>query len=119
MPFQKGKARAEGAGRKKGTPNKWTRKVEDIALKYKLDPFEVLLMFACADWKALGYDSDVYHVEKPDGSVKMGYVISPEMRLKAAEAAARYLYSTKQSVALGTNESGIKIIVEDYSKKNE
>ncbi len=83
-------------GKPKGTKNARTILVEQIAAKYKYDPFEVLIMFAAGDWKSLGYDAEVYHVEKPDGSVKMGYVITPEMRLTAAKEAAQYLHSKKK-----------------------
>lgn len=118
MP-NKPKGLPKTGGRQKGSLNKRTLQVEELAARFKLDPFEILLMIACADWKALGYENECYFKEGPAGEIKMGYVISPEMRLHAAKEAAKYLYSQKQSVALSTGDSGIKIIIEDYSKKND
>lgn len=106
-------------GRPKGSKNIRSITVEMIAANFKVDPFEILMRFVAGDWKALGYENECYFKEGPAGEIKMGYVISPEMRLHAAKEAAKYLYSQKQSVALSTGDSGIKIIIEDYSKKND
>lgn len=68
----------------------------EIAEKMAMDPLEVLMMFAAGDWQGLGYDNSVYHMEKPDGSIKMGYVIPPELRMNAAKEAAQYIYAKKK-----------------------
>lgn len=111
MPFKKG----EG-GRNVGSKNKRTLLIEEIAAKFKQDPFEILMRFAIGDWKGLGYENECYFTEKADGSIKMGYVVSPEMRLQGAKEAAKYLYAQKQAMDLKVPD-GIKIIIEDYSKK--
>lgn len=104
-------------GRQKGTPNKRSLLVEEIAAKFNIDPFEVLMMVAAGDWKSLGYDSKTKisytgaGIEFEEDNVRL------EHRVGAAKEAARYLYAQKQSVALSTGDTGIKIIVEDYSKK--
>lgn len=91
--------------------------VEEIAARFELDPLEVLLMVACADWKGLGYeakDKVSYTnagIEFLEDNIKL-----PE-RVSAAKEVAKYLYSQKQSVAISTGDSGIKIVIEDYSKK--
>lgn len=101
--------------RQKGTKNRKTLEVEEIASKLKCNPFEVLCLFAKGDWKALGYENELYFIEKPDGQVKMGYVVTPEMRLQGAKEAAKYLYSQKRAVEVGnTKDEGFKIIVEGY-----
>lgn len=118
MPFQKGKPRDEKAGRKKGTPNKDSLPLEEKAKSLGIDPFEILLLFAGGKWKELGYDNEVYHSEKADGSVKMGYTITPEMRLKASSEACQYLLPKKKAVELSNSgDTGFKIVIEDYSKK--
>lgn len=104
-------------GRQKGSLNKRTQLVEDIAARFDLDPFEVLMLFMMGDWKALGYENECYFAEKPDGEIKMGYVIPPELRMNAAKEASKYLYAQKKAVELSSGETGIKIIVEDYLKK--
>lgn len=85
-----------GSGRKKGTPNKRNLMVKEIAIKIGVDPFEILMKIAAGDWKGLGYTSEVYFTEKPDGAVKMGYTITPEMRLQAAKEATQYIYSKRR-----------------------
>lgn len=117
MSWPKGKPRPEGAGRAKGTPNKSTLPLEQKAEELGVDPFQILLLFAGGRWKELGYDNECYFTEKPDGAVKMGYVISPEMRCKAASEACQYLLPKKKAVELSGEVEGIKIVIEDYSKK--
>lgn len=90
MPFQKGNSLGT-KGRPKGRRNDRTLKMELLAEKFP-DPFELLMLFATGDWKALGYDSEVYISENAAGSTKIGYTISPEMRLSAAKEACQYLY---------------------------
>lgn len=92
--FQKG-----NPGRKKGTKNRKTVMVEEIAARLEVDPFEVLCLFTKGDFATLG-------LEKVTG----------DQMLRAAEEAASYLYSKKRSVELSTqDESGFKIQVIDYT----
>lgn len=107
-------------GRPKGAINKKTAQLEDVAKRLKCDPFEILCHFANGDYKALGYEAECFFSEKPDGAVKMGYVISPDLRVHAAKEAIKYLHAQKKAVELSANpESGFKITVIDYSKKDE
>jgi hypothetical protein len=78
-----------------------------------------LLRFTAGDWKGLGYENECYFVEKPDGATKMGYTITPEMRLKAASEACQYLIPKKKAVELSANsDSGVfKMVIEDYTSK--
>lgn len=94
MPFQKGHKLSKG--RKKGTQNKRTLMVNDIMQRVAVDPLEILMLFAKGDWKGLGYDSEVYVMENASGATKIGYVISPELRLSAAKEASQYLYPKKK-----------------------
>lgn len=90
MAFQPG-----NPGRPKGARNKRNLQLEIMAEKFP-DPFHLLMLFATGDWKALGYDSDVYVIENAQGATKIGYTISPEMRLVAAKEACQYLYAKKK-----------------------
>ena len=112
MGFKKG----EG-GRKKGALNKRTQLVEDIAAKFDIDPFEVLMMVAAGDWKGLGYDAKSRISYTSAGIEFEEDVIGLSDRVQAAKEASKYLYSQKKAVELSTNETGIRIVVEDYLKK--
>lgn len=104
--------------RPKGSKNIKSFQAEELAKKLGVDPLEILLRFAMGDWKGLGYEAECYFKETAEGEVKMNYVIGPDLRVQAAQYAAKYLYSAKQAVQLSNPDgSGIKIIVEDYSKK--
>lgn len=99
MAFQKG-----NPGKKKGTRNKSKVAVEETAARLGIDPFEVLCLFAKADWQTLGF-------ERPDS-------ISPHMQLKAATNACKYLYAQKRSVEISNPDgTGFKVEVTDYTAK--
>ena len=87
-------------GRKVGSKNKDKFELDLICSKYPIQPFEGLMKVINGDWKALGYENECYFSEKADGSVKMGYVISPQMRLDAMREAAKYLYPQKRSIEM-------------------
>lgn len=111
-------ARVKGSpktgGRQKGTPNKDPLGLEERAKQLGVDVFEVLVYFVSGNFEKLGYDSSIYHIEKPDGSIKMGYVITPEMRLRASVELMKYIYPQKKAVELSTGNEGIRVIIEDY-----
>lgn len=112
MGFTKG----EG-GRTKGSKNRRTLMVEDIAAKFDIDPFEVLMMIAAGDWAALGYEAKTKTSFTQAGIEIEEDNVPLACRVQAAKEAAKYLYAQKQSVALSTGDAGIKIVIEDYSKK--
>lgn len=76
MPFKPG-----SIGRPVGARSVLALRVEAIAQRVGVDPFEVLCLFAKGDHKTLGCD-----------------VVTTDQRLQAATAAAKYLYSQKRSV---------------------
>lgn len=116
MGFQKGHKHSKG--RPKDSKNKDPLALEERAIARGVDVFEIALDFASANYKALGYENECYFTEKLDGAVKMGYVISPEMRLKAVETLLKYIYPQKKAVELSTDpEKGFRLIIEDYTKK--
>ncbi len=120
MAFKKGHKHSEG--RPKGSKNKHNALVEETAARLGVNIFQTLCYFSEGDWKALGYDSEVQFSEKGEGDgkqIRMGYTITPELRLKATESAAKYLYSQKQAVDVTSSDgsAGITVNVVDYTKK--
>ena len=114
MAFKKG----EG-GRKKGSLNKRTYEAEALAERLGVDPLEILLLFAKGDWESLGYENEFLFSEGPEGEIKPRLVITPEMRLNSAKEAVKYLYFQKKAVDhTSDGDAGIKVILEDYTKKD-
>lgn len=111
MGFKKG-----NPGKPKGAKNLLNRSVEETAQKLGLNLFESLCLYAKGDWKALGYQNEVYVTESAKGEHTLGYTIPPELRLKAIESACKYLYSPKQAVEV-SGTVGLKLIIEDYTTK--
>lgn len=102
-----------------GSKNRRTRLVEEIAGRFDLDPFEVLMMVVNGDWKGLGYDSPTRTSFAASGIEFEEPNIKLCDRVQAARDACKYLYSPKISVALSTEESGIKVILEEFGKVND
>lgn len=100
QPPERSRGRPPGqpkfGGRSKGTPNKKTQHLIELADQLNVNPFEVLLLFAKGDWKALGYES-------PTRDMANGLTedtIPVQARLKAAVEAAKYLYPQKKAVEI-------------------
>lgn len=120
MSWPKGKPRPEGAGRKKGTPNKRASDLAERAKELNVDPFDVLLFFTKGDWKALGYKASTetkvnhlgieYEVER----------ITPEMRLQAAKEASQYIYPKRKALEhTGANGGAIEHRHSIYEDKSD
>jgi hypothetical protein len=84
--------------RTKGTPNKKTQTLFDLAKKLKVDPFEILLRFASEDWKGLGYENRTTTKFTNAGIEFEEYIIEPRMRLKAAAEACQYLLPKRKAI---------------------
>lgn len=115
MAFKKGKEKT--GGREKGTPNKDSLNLEERAKERGVDVFNVALDFASGNWKALGYDNECYVMENPSGATKIGYTITPEMRLKAIEFLMKYIYTQKKAVELSSDAKGFEIVIKDYGSR--
>jgi hypothetical protein len=85
-------------GRAKGTPNKTSLPLKELAEKLNCNPFEILLRFAMGDAKGLGYAIDTVGQTTPKGEIIEKPLISPEMRIKAASEAAQYLYPKRKAI---------------------
>jgi hypothetical protein len=99
MAFKKGQG-----GRPKGAVNARTKNVEEIAAKFSISPFEVLMMVAANDWEKLGYESATRTSFAASGIEFEEPVIKINDRINAAKEAARYLYSQKQAVSIDINK---------------
>lgn len=89
----------KAGGRTKGTPNKSTREIQELAEKLECNPFEILLHFAKGDFEALGYEE---HQTKAiaGGGMTEELTISPELRAQSAERACQYLYPKRKAIEM-------------------
>lgn len=97
------KGRKKAGGRTKGTPNKKTAalygSIEERSRALGVDPFEIMLLFAKGDWRALKFPSEIRETRAIDGRIVKGTeYITPAMRLSAATDACKYLYAQKKAV---------------------
>jgi hypothetical protein len=107
--------------RPKGSKNKHSFQVEEIAHRFQMEPFEFAMHVMNGNWKELGYDSQ-YKTILTDGgeqAVVDENVIKLENRIKCAEFASKYLYSPKQAVDPKTGDTSIRMIFEDYTSKKD
>ena len=100
MARQKNDGKGRIGGRQKGTPNKTTAQIIEKANELGIDPFEVLLLFAKGDWKALGYVSEMYEASAGKAGSSYRYNIDPAVRAKCAAEAVQYLYPKRKAVEL-------------------
>lgn len=83
--------------RTKGATNKKRDLLHEKCQELKVDPFEILLLFAKGDWKKLGYKSETT-IKYFGESSNEEYVISPELRANCAEKACAYLHAKRKAV---------------------
>lgn len=92
MAWPKGKPRPEGAGRKKGTPNKSTEELFEICKKYNCDPFEGMVIIASQEKDLLN-------------------------KFQMLKEIAQYLYPKRKAIEVSNqDQNGLAIVIKDYSK---
>lgn len=96
-PVKKGRGKPKGypktGGRAKGTLDKRTQVLAQLAADLNCEPFQILIHFAKGDWQALGYSGPVFM----NGDYEEERI--PSMaRLKAAVEACKYLYSQRKPI---------------------
>lgn len=74
-------------GRQKGTPNKSKIDAQNIALRMKINPLEVLLLFCKGEWSTLGLDHRKL-TDRDKGNFKMN----------AASEALQYILPKRKAV---------------------
>ncbi len=133
MAFEKGHKKT--GGRAKGTPNADSLPLEAKAKELKVDPFEVLLLFAAGDWKALGYETEQAPSSFSEHGTVYKYTIDPSVRTKAAAEACSYLYAKRKALEVtseidpavleafkamqGLSEADLRNIVADELRKSK
>lgn len=90
-------------GRQKGTPNKTTSNLEEIAARCGKSPFEILCLIANADWQALGYDGPQTVVQTKAGGRVLLDRINIVDRREAASEAAQYMYSKRKAIEVNAS----------------
>lgn len=119
MAYPKGQKRPEGAGRKKGTPNKATLPLKEMAQKLGVDPFEILLRFAAEDWKGLGYDARTKISYSGAGIEFEEFIIKPELRGKCAAEACQYIHAKRKAIETTVDPQLLETIKSLEGKSDE
>lgn len=103
-------------GRQPGTPNKKTVELQEIASKFQYHPFEIMMMYAHRDHKALGLPEYKIVGYSQDGSPIEALSISAELQQKSAKDANEYLAPKRKAIE-HTGKDGEKLFsYEDYIK---
>ena len=114
-------AKVPGSGRQKGTPNKRTEVIEEIAQRLGVVPFEVLCMIVGDKWKELGATPLIKKETDNEGNVIKVIEYSPitvDQRMYAAREACKYLYPQKRAIVF-SDDKPLVVRVEDYTTKVE
>lgn len=85
-------------GRQKGTANKKTQQLEDLAKKLNVDPFEIMLNFAKGDYAALGYEKERVVGYTKHGDPIKEESIPPKLRQDSAKEVCGYLYPKRKAI---------------------
>lgn len=102
--------------RTKGSRNKRTFEVEEIASRYKLQPFEFAMTVLNNDWEALGFEGATKITYTAAGIEVVESNIKLSERIECAKFAGKFLYSPKQPMDPATGDAGITIKIVDYTK---
>ena len=106
-------------GRPKGSKNIRSFHAEELARRLDVDPLEILLRVAAGDWAFFGFENQNKVIIGEKAGIEFS-IEEPNIkitdRVQAAKDASKYLYSQKHAVDV-VGEVGIKLIVEDYTKK--
>lgn len=76
------------------------------ARELRVDPFEILLLFAKGDWKALGYPSE-WDDKISNDVLYQVRIIEPRDRIVAAKEACKYIYPQRKAIDLTTDDERI------------
>lgn len=94
------KGREKTGGRKKGTSNKPTLALEEIAARRGVHPFEILVCYIQGDWEGVGLKSETSIRYTQSGMPYEVDNITVDHRLKAALEACQYLYPKRKTIEI-------------------
>ena len=110
MPFKAGQKPPANAGRKKGTPNRITRTVEEILARAGCDPIEILSQIANGEvkcgtchgtgttkFKVAGTDRLADRICESCYGTKLEK-IAPDLRHRASSTLAEYRYPKRKAI---------------------
>lgn len=109
--------RGRVGGRSKGTPNKKTINAQAIADRLGIDPFEVLLLLATGDWKALGYKKRERLTSANEWASIYEDSIPVGVRASCAAQACNYLYPRRKAIDLKLDQDNVPIQILFVEKK--
>jgi len=92
------KNQPKSGGRKAGTPNKRSQRLQDRADALGIDPFDILLFIAGNKWDKLGYDTPTTLRYNQQGDSYEIDRIEVSERNKAAKEAAQYIHPKLKSI---------------------
>lgn len=92
----------KGGGRKKGVPNKRSQTLIDRAKELGKDPFDILMYYANADWKALGYTKSTTTKYSMIGTAYEVETITDDQRIHAAKEACQYIHPKRKSIDISS-----------------
>ena len=104
------------AGRRKGIPNRDTVLLQEKASEIGVNPFEILLLFAKGDYKALGYKQE-FITKIAQGIPFKEYTIDPKTRAMCAEKACHYLYPKRKSIEIKQDEDSVLTLELRHGKR--
>lgn len=103
--------------RPKGLPNKRTKEICELIDGSKLGLIEAMIAVLNNDWKTLGLD-DAKKTQWTSSGIEYEVdAITLDQRIEIMKTLIKYRYSQKQSVEVSTGDTGIKIVIEDYTGK--
>ncbi len=104
-------------GRRPGSKNLISKEADEVFERMQFCPLEDLIKFAKGDWQGLGYQSGSKVSFTAQGIETEEETIKPEHRLTALKEACKYRFAQKKAIDLTSSDgSGIKILIEDYTK---
>lgn len=95
MRFEKGNKIA--TGRPKGGMGERKRRIEELAREIGVDPIEILLRVAKADWEGLGYLTQTITKHNGDTEWEEDRITLTD-RIQASKEAAQYMYAKLKTI---------------------
>lgn len=82
-----------------------------------IDPFEVLLLFSANRWSELGYEKRTQTKCTAEGYTFEVDLITPELRVKAAQEATNYILSKRKSIEFDIKELPEQALEQEITRR--